>query len=227
LGGCGLLPTTRIDAEDNRVFLPALRAGINLSESKQAPSQPQTGHAIELGVSYARGSDSQVLAAGQAPIILNGTTFNPPQQLRTDFNFYFADISWRWRKFFRERSLGLEVLAGAGYSSLGLTVSSPTQRASENFGTWGPQAAVGLIWRWRPDTSVQARVAGFLSGADRGANEMARFELFAAKAFHENLTLRAGYAGWEVKGQGLADMSDFRLRFSGPFLGLDLNFSER
>jgi hypothetical protein len=222
LAGCGQL-TSRIEAEDNRVFLPAMRAALNLSEGRESPSRPQTGHAVEIGVAGMRGSDSQSLAAGDLPIVLNNTTFSAPQQLRNEFAFYFADVSWRWRKFPGERPLGLEVLAGLGYSSLGLTVSSPTQRASEHFATWGPQAGIGLIWRIEPTTSLQARAAGFLSGSSEGANQATRFELFVAKAFSENLTLRAGYAGWEVRGDDQVGTSDFRLRFSGPVLAIDIS----
>lgn len=225
LGGCGLLPTTRIDAEDNRVFLPALRADINFGDGKQAVSEPHTGNAIEFGISKAKGSDSQSIATGQSPIILNGTTFTAPQQLRNDFDYNFANISWRWRKFFAERSLGLEVTAGAGFSSLDLTVSSPTQRASDHHFTRGPQAGVGLIWRLNPSTSLQGRVSEFISAADQGVNRMMRYELFIAKAFHENLTLRAGYAAWDVNGQGQSGMSDFQLRLSGPALALDWDFN--
>jgi len=222
LGGCGLA-TTRIDAEDSRVFLPAARATLDLSEGKQPPSQAQTGHAVEIGIAGARGSDSQSLPAGQAPIILNDTVFLPPQDLKNEFAFSFADVSWRWRRFSGEGSLGLEVLAGLGYSSLGLTVSSPAQRASDHFATWGPQAGLGLIWRMRPTTSLQARAVGFLSGATLGVNETFRLELSVSQAFHENLSLRVGYAVWEVKGQEQASMSDFQLRFSGPMLALDIS----
>ena len=221
LAGCGLV-TTRIEAEDNSVFLPAMRAALNLSEVREAPSRPQTGHGVEIGWAGARGSDRQSLAASDPPIVLNNTTFSAPQQLRNDFAFSFTDISWRWRKFPGERPLGLEVLAGGGYSSLSLTVSSLAQQASNHFASWGPQAGIGLIWRIEPTTSLQARAVGFLSAADKGVNKAARYELFVSKAFHENLTLRAGYARWEVTGQRQISMSDFRLRFSGPVLALDI-----
>lgn len=224
LAGCGLLPTTRIDAEDNRIFLPALRAAINLGDDNQAASDLHSGNAIVFDLAKAQGSDSQVLATGQSPIILNSTTFMPPQQLRNDFNFNFSDITWRWRKFFSERSLGLEVTAGVGFSSLDLAVSSPTQRTSTHLVTQGPHAGIGLVWRMNPSTSLQGRVSGFVSDGT-GVNEMARCELFYAKAFHDNLTLRAGYAVWNMNGVGLPGMSDFRLRASGPVLALDWDFN--
>ena len=225
LGGCGLLPTTRINAEDNRVFLPALRADIDFGDSKQAASEPHTGNAIEFGIAKAKGGDSQSLVAGQSPIILNGTTFNAPQQLRNDIDYYFANVSWRWRKFFAERSLGLEVTAGVGFSSLDLAVSSPTQRASDHLYTRGPQGSVGLIWRLNPSTSLQGRMSEFISTADQGVNKMMRYELSLAKAFHDNLTLRAGYAVWDVNGESQYNMSDFQLHVSGPVIALDWDFN--
>jgi len=170
LGGC--LSTTRIDAEDNHLFLPSVKGSVNLTQSKESPSQPQNGHALEFEAFRARSSDSQSLAAGQSPVILNNTTFSAPQQLRNDFDFRFASASWRWRKFFAGRSLGLETFAGLGYAWLDLTVSSPSQQASQHFSTLGPQGGVGLIWRLRPSTSLQARIAGFASATD-GVNRAA------------------------------------------------------
>lgn len=226
LAGCsGLLPTTPINAEDNHVYLPALRAVINFGDGKQAASEPQTGNAIEFGITKAKGDDSQKLVTGQSPIILNGTTFLAPQQLRNDFDYNFANISWRWRKFFSERSLGLEVTAGVGFSSIDLAVSSPAQRASDHLFTRGPQGSIGLIWRLNPSTSLQGRMSEFISTADRGVNKMMRYELSLAKAFHDNLTLRAGYAVWDVNGESQFNMSDFQLHVSGPVIALDWDFN--
>lgn len=223
LVGCGLT-TTRIDATDNHTFLPALRMGVNLNESKYAPSEPQTGQAIEFGVTKATGSGPQSLLAGQQPVILDNTTFTPPQEVTNEFDFYFSDLSWRWRKFFNERSLGLDVSAGLGYTSLGLSVSSQTQKATQNFATWGPQGGVGLIWRFRSGTSLQARATGFASSADQGVTGLSRYELYLSQAILDNFSLRAGYADWNVSGQNQPLMSNFRLQFSGPVVALDLSF---
>lgn len=226
LGGCGgLLPTTQINAEDSRVFLPALRADINFSDGKQAASEPHTGNAIEFDVAKAKGSDSQLLMTGQSPIILNGTKFIAPQQLRNDFDYNFSNVSWRWRKFFSERSLALEVSAGAGFSSLDLDVSSPTQHASGHLYTQGPQAGIGLIWRLNQSTSLQGRISRFISAAEQGVNQMTRYELSFAKALHDNLTLRTGYAVWDVNGAKQYKMSDFKIRLSGLVLALDWSFN--
>ena len=222
LGGCDFATTT-IDAEDNRVFLPSVRASVNLTRGEQAPSEPRDGHAIEFGMSRARGSDFQSLGAGQSPIVLDAKTFSGPQQLRNNFDFSFTELSWRWRRFFEEGPVGLEVHAGPGQSVLDLTVSSPTQQAYRHFSTFGPQAGVGVIWRMHPTTSLQARLSGFIS-ADEGVNRAAQFECFVAKALHPNFIVRAGYAGWEAKGVNLSSGSDVRLRFSGPVLGLELTF---
>lgn len=224
LGGCGMV-STRIEAEDSKVFIPALRASFNFNEDKHAASEPQTGHAIEFDITKTNGSDSQFLDTGQSPISLNNTTFNGPQQLRNDFNFDFASASWRWRKFFNERSLGLEVFAGAGRSSLGLKVSSPAQQASGNYVTWGPQGGAGLIWRFSQGSSLQGRVSAFISTHNDGVDNFFRSEIFYAKSFNENLALRIGYAECEVRGQDRLGNSDFKITFSGPILALDMNFN--
>jgi hypothetical protein len=220
LGGCGT--GTRIEAEDNRVFLPSVRASYNFAKGNEASSESQDGQAIEVGMSRARGSGSQVLAAGQSPVFLEGKTFNGPEQLKNEFDFSFTNVSWRLRKSLQDRPMAWEVLLGAGYSRLGLAVSSSTQRAFEHFSTLGPHGGVGVIWRVHPTTSVQARYTRFFTVSD-GVNEVDQGELFLAKALHENLIVRAGYAGWRAKGQVLLS-SDFRLRFSGPALGLELSF---
>ena len=55
-----------------------------------------------------RATATRNLTTGQSPVYYNSTTFIAPQQLRNDFSLNYVDISFRWRKFFRERSLGLE-----------------------------------------------------------------------------------------------------------------------
>lgn len=222
LAGC--ITATPIVADDPHVFLPSVRVDVSLDEGKQAAAEPQTGHAIEFGFVQAKGSGTQSLATGQSPIILNNTTFTAPQQIKSDFNFNYADLSFRWRKFFGERTVGIELTGGIGHTSLGLNVAAPAQTASEHFGTYGPQGGVALIWRMRPGTSLHARVSGFASKSDTGISDLGRYEIFVAQAFGDNLALRAGYAKWEVNGNGGVGQSDFRTTFSGPVLDLGLNF---
>lgn len=224
LGGCGL-NTTRIDAKDERVYLPSFRMGINLNDGKQAAAEPQTGHAFEIGATKARGGGDQSLAAGQTPVIFNNTTFTAPAQLRNDFDFGFGDISWRWRKFFDDRALGLEVSAGVGYASLDMTVSSTTQRATDRFFTRGPQAGIGLIWRLNQSASFQGRIGGFVSPGEYGVTNLSRYELSYAQAFLDNISLRVGYAGWDVYGQTGYNGSNMRLSFSGPVVSLNWDFN--
>lgn len=229
LGGCASAEPTRINVEDGKVFLPSLRAGFNLNEDKQPASEPQTGHAIEFNFATANGGDVQSIDASQPPLTLNNTTFAGPQQIRNDFNLSFASASWRWRKFFKERSLGLEVFAGAGRLSLGLDVTSPTQSASDHFVNWGPQGGAGLIWRISPGNSLQGRVTAFFSSSDGGAGNFLRSEIYYTKSISDNLALRAGFASWEVSGQqqtyNWTNNSDFNLMFSGPLLALDINLN--
>ena len=222
LSGC--LTTTPIVADDPHVFLPSLRAAVSLDEDKQPAAAPQAGRAIEFEYARAKGHGDQNLTTGQSPVYQNNTIFTAPQQLRNDFSFNYADISFRWRRFFRERSLGLELSGGGGHTSVGLTVSSPTQRASDHFGTYGPQGGVALIWRVRPSTSLHARMSGFVSSSDTGIRDLVRYELFVAQALGDNLALRAGFAKWALNGDGGVGESNFKATFSGPTLDLDWNF---
>lgn len=222
LSGC--MSTSHVVADDQHVFLPSLRAAVSLGDDQLPAAEPQTGRAIEFGFAKAKGSGDQTLAAGQSPIILNNTTFIAPQQLRNNFDFNYADVSFRWRKFFRERALGIELTGGVGHTSLGLDVASSTQTASQHFATYGPQGGFAFIWRMRPSTSLHARVSGFVSRSSTGVRDLGRYEIFLAQALGENLALRAGYAKWEINGDGGVDQSDFRTTFSGPLLDLGLNF---
>lgn len=222
LSGC--LSSTPIVADDPHVFLPSLRASVSLDDEKQPVSELQSGRAIEFEYARAKGHGDQKLATGQDPIYYSGTTFIAPQQLRNDFSINYADISFRWRKFFKERSLGLEVNGGVGHTSMNLSVASPTLRASDHFGNYGPQGGVALIWRMRPSTSLHARVSGFVSSADTGIKDLVRYELFVAQALGDNMALRAGYAKWAIDGDAGYAESNFQSTFSGPMLDLGWNF---
>jgi len=230
-GGCSLT-TTPIKAEDKFVSIPSIRVAVNFRGDERSASEPQTGHAVDIGVTKSRGHDTQSLASGDMPIILDNTVFLAPQDMRNDFDMEFADISWRWRKFFAERSLGLEVCAGLGYSTLKLSVSSssPLQTpafASERFFTKGPRAGVGLIYRLNSGSSFQFRIAEYFTGADRGVTNMEHYELYFAKPLLDNFSLRAGYAKSDVYGQNIFSGSDFHVLFSGLALALDMNFDAR
>jgi hypothetical protein len=215
----GCTATSPIMVDDKKVFQPSLKVTVNLDADKQGAADQQTGHVVEFGLTKAKGSGDQTLAAGTPPIIIKKISFSAPQQVRNDFDMTFAEMSWRWRKFFRERSIGLELSAGLGHSSLGLTVSSLTQSASDRYSSYGPQGGVALIWRMPPSTSIHMRASAYFSGSI----EFKRQELFLAQALGDNLSLRAGYAHWNVTSSVLGDNS-VEIDFSGPVLGIGMDF---
>ncbi len=223
LGGCGAYSTTRIEAQDRQTVLPSLRASFNFGKSVDVPSRPQDGHSIEVEGFNARGNDNQGLATGQAPVVLDGTTFTPPEQLRHDFRFSYADVSWRWRRFFGGGAVGLQALAGVAYAGVRLNTSSPTLQASQGFYNRGAQGGVGLVWRNPSGTAIEARLTEFF-GIESNVDRASRYEAFVSQAVGDNVSLRLGYAGWEVKGQDFSSNSAYRLRFSGPALGLQVDF---
>lgn len=221
LGGC--TSNTRIEATDRGVFLPVGRVSANITRTQGAPSEPQGGHAIELGMTGGNGNDTQTLSSGQSPVGFGGQTFSPPQQLRHELEFRYVDLAWRWRKFLGTGAIGIETLAGVGYADLDMTVSSATQRANEGLNSWGATGAFGLIWRLRPGTSLQGRIAVFGSGDEAGVTRATRLEAFIVQALGQNAALRAGYASWNAYSER-ENASDIHVRFSGPALGLDLLF---
>jgi hypothetical protein len=194
----------------------------NFDHEKHA-SSPHSGHAIELSASKTRGGASNSQESGQLPIVLHGVKFTSPQQLKYDFDYEYGDIAWRWRKFFNEGILGLEVTAGHGYTTVDLKVSSATQSATDQFTSKGPRAGVGLILRVNPSSSFQARALQYISFA-YGVDNIKRVEIVYAKTLFDNFNLRAGYAGMQVWGTNHYGESDFKFDMAGPVLALDLSF---
>lgn len=222
LAGCET--TSQIELDDKHVSFPSFRIGVGLNESSRPPVEPQTGNAIEFGFVRARSSAEQTLAAGRPPVIYGNTTFLAPNQLVHDSDIDYADLSFRWRKFFGERSLGLELSGGFGHTSMGLTVTSASQRSTARFRNSGTQGSVGLVWCMRPSSSLHARISGFVSGDNTGVSDIKRYQLFLSQGFGDHLALHAGYAKWEVNGASGLGASNFRMTFAGPMLELGLDY---
>lgn len=218
----GCASTTRIEARDQSVVLPSVRASFNFGQGADAPSSPRDGHAVEIEAFHAKANDTQALQANQSPLVLDGKSFTPPVQLEHEIRFTYGDVSWRWRKFFGGGAVGLDVTAGVGWADLGLRTRGGGQDAARGYSTRGAQGGVGLVWRFHPTTSLQLRVIEFAS-ASEGVDRVSRAEVSIAQAFGSHVTGRLGWAGWEVRGQPLNGDSDFRLRFSGPTLGLQFD----
>ena len=230
LAGCAGTGTSPISVADRSTFVPSVRVGADISRYAGEPSDPHRAHALELGLSGARGSGAQTLSAGERPVVFGGQTFNPPQQLRHELDFRFYELAYRWRQFLGEGAFGIEALGGVGYADVDLTISSATQRASDNLSNAGLIGSFGLLWRFHPGTSVQSRFAFFGSGSTRGIRNATRLDLYLAQAIGRNAGLRAGYASWSMRSVREADdysssnLSPITLRFSGPALGLELMF---
>jgi hypothetical protein len=220
LAGCGTGNTT-IDVDDHSVFIPSARVSVPLSKQQGAPSEPQNGHAIELGYTLARGSSPQSLSAGQAPIRFGGQTFNPPRELQYEFEYRQAEVHYRYRRFLAASpNLGFEALGGLVNSQLKFSASSPGLSASDKFSSGGLSGGVGAIWKFRPTTSLQTRYSLFAASETRGN----RTELFAVQALGNNAALRGGYTWWYVRAEPIGSGSDVAVRFRGPAVSLDVMF---
>lgn len=230
LAGCAGHTTSEIDAVDRSVLIPSVRVVADFGRGDVPPSSLHTSHALELGLSYARGSDTEQFDASQLRLNFGGQTFTPPQDLRYDFDLHFAELAYRYRHFFTGSRLGLEGVAGVGYADLGLTVSGATQRASERLRNGGLVLALGGLWGITSSTSLQTRATLFYSGSTEDVTGASRFEIHLAQAFGRNLTARAGYAAWNLRSDRegnsafYSSNSPIRVRFSGPSLGLELVF---
>lgn len=234
LGGCAGQTTSEIDAVDRSTAVPSVRVAVDLrgraTEEIPPPARVHTSHALELGLSYARGSDTQSFDASQQRITFGGQTFVPPQELHYDFDLRFVELAYRYRHLFAGPRLGLEAVAGLGYADLGLTVTGATQRAAERLRNGGIVLALGGLWGITSSTSLQTRATLFYSGASDDVTSASRFEIHLAQALGRNVSVRAGYAAWNLRSERESDNffftrnSPLRVRFSGPAVGLELMF---
>jgi hypothetical protein len=225
LGGCFNFsgpPSTTIEASDSGVFVPTVRASVGF-RGDGVPSEPRSGHGLEVGWSSASGDDQQTLGAGQPPVRFGTQTFSAPTQLSHEFDYRFFEVAYRFRQFFGG-DFGIEALAGFAHANLDLSVSSPTQRASESVDSGGVTASFGIIGRLRPSTSVQGRATLF-AGSNSGVTAAQRFELYLVQSVWRHAALRAGYVYWNIESEREdTSTSPIKVRFSGPSLGLDLMF---
>ena len=129
-------------------------------------------------------------------------------------------MAYRFRNF--SDNVGFEVLAGIAQAKLGLTASSPSQRASDEASSAGATLSLGLLWRLRPTTTLHARATFFESSEE--IEQVRRFELSLVQAVGANFALRAGYLVWDVDADRGSQLSPIRAKFSGPALGVDLLF---
>jgi len=234
LAGCSTGPTTsELKVTDHATAIPSARVAVDIAGAEGPRSEPHNSHAVELGLSGTRGNHKQDLAATDKPVVFGGQSFNGPQQLRSEFSFRLVELAYRYRRFFGSSgAFGVEGLGGVGYAHLGLTVASTTttQRATENLGNAGVVLGVGGIWRFRPTTSLQARLTAFGSGRNEGVTSASHLDLYVAQALGRNAAVRAGLASWGATSEREADdsknslKSPIRVRFQGVLLGLDLMF---
>jgi hypothetical protein len=229
LSGCVVINGKEISISDHEAVVPATRLSVDIARARvDAPSIPHRGHGIEAGLSGTSGSDTQTLATGDPTLVLNGTTFAAPAELRHEFDWAFGEFAYRFRHFFRGGTFGIETLAGVARGRMNLTTSSATQRARTSIDEYGPAGSFGIVWKFRPTTSLQSRYAAFIGSDTESDMAVQRLDLYVAQAIGRHAALRAGWSNWRVDISRFifngADEADMRVRFSGLALGLDLMF---
>lgn len=223
LAGCA--SETRIEPEDHGVFLPSARVSVHLAPATaEAPSALPAGHAVEVNLAGARNiEDRQRIPTDEDPVVFGGQVFSPGSQLQHEADFNYADVGWRWRKYFGSGGFALETFAGLGFAELDLAVSSGAVVAREKLSSGGLVGGVGVVWRFRPTTSLQSRLTFFGSGDEDGIGSASRWEASIVQALGRNVAVRAGLGSWSVFSER-DERSDIHARFSGVTLALDLLF---
>jgi len=225
LAGClgpGTPPASTLNVSDDTVFQPVLRGAVNFPESRAAPSDPHTGHAVEFGFTRGSGSSSQALASNYA--YFGGTRFDAPATLSSEFTLTYVDMAYRFRAVDGDTGLGFEALAGIAFAELDLSVSSAGRRASETLSSPGPQLGLGAMWRLRPGTSVHLRGSWFRSTDETEVSQASRYELLLMQSLGRNAALRAGYSWWSLESNRGETVSPIQVEFRGPTLGLEVMF---
>src|SRR5262245_34075471 len=105
VAGCSST-TSNIDIHDSSVAIPTVRIAVDIGEKPGPPSHVHTGHAVELGVTGAKGNDTFNISPGQQPIVFGGTIFAVPQEVRAEFDFRFTELAYRYRYLSQRRGLG-------------------------------------------------------------------------------------------------------------------------
>ena len=230
LAGCTGGRTTNIDVQDSSIVLPAARVAIDFGERPGPPSRLHTSHAVELGVSAAKGSDTLNIAPAQGPVVFGGERFTAPQELRAEFDFRFIEAAYRYRWFSERRGLGFEALAGLAHAQLGLRLFGATQIAAERLEGTGVVVSAGTMFRLWPSGSLQLRGSGFASTTSEGVSSVGRYEVAFEQEIGRQASLRAGYAGWDIRSRrehddlSASNRSPIRVRANGPMIGLILAF---
>lgn len=224
VAGCAGSSGTGIEVSDRGVVVPSARASIDLGRSPDVtPSDPHSGHAIELGYARAKGSSTQTLSPGEDTVVIGGRSFSPPQQLKNDATIGFFDVMYRWRRFVDSGAFGIELLGGGTYTSMDYATMTPAQRGSDGIHTWGLVGGLGGILRLRPGTSVQARGVWFGTVEIWGSTSGRRFDINFVQALGPNVSLRAGYTSWDVDSDRNFG-SKLNATLSGPAIGIELHF---
>lgn len=227
LAGCAgpvTPPPSDIEIRDRGVVQPSLRIGTNFRPGAEVPAHLPGGFGFEVGVTHARGDDTQTLAAGQQPVVLDGRAFAAQQELRHEFELSFFDVSWRLRHYLHDGPVGIELLAGFASADLDLAVSSVAQSARESLDSYGVTLGIGAVWRIRPGTTLQSRLTFYDAFPGDGVDDARRLEVALVQALGRNVALRAGYAAWRMQTDRDDHVSNVDLKFSGPVLGLELAF---
>jgi hypothetical protein len=217
-----------IEATELGAFIPSLRLSVNIGAA-EGPVLPRSEHAIEAGISGGSGEDEQNLGERAQ---FGGRSFPTGTTLRHEFDFRFAEVAYRYQRFFGDsRAFGMELLGGVGFAEFEFSTRSTTQSASEKMSNVGLVGGIGVVWRFRPSASLQSRLTLFGSGDSDGVTGAARFDLHVAWAFTRNFGVRAGVANWGIvsersgaNGAGTTGDSRIIAGMGGLSLGLDLMF---
>lgn len=226
LGACAVYspsppPASKLTVSDDNVFQPVMRVVVQ-SDSASAPSDPHTGHALELGYTRGSGTSSQDVSSNY--VSFGGRRFDAPARLDSSFTLTYVDMTYRGRLVDRDSGLGLDLLVGIAGAQFDLEVASANQRTSESLSSPGGQIGLGVLWRVHEGTSLHARGVWFRSFDVTEISRGYRYDVALAQALGRNVAVRAGYSWWRLQSERGETSSPIVVDLRGPTLGLELLF---
>jgi hypothetical protein len=180
--------------------------------------------AIEAGGSWVYGSDTQELTVQQFMVTtakVGGTTFVPPQTLKTRFNFSVYDTSLRWRHFIAGGPFGYELAGGGGFSRLNFGATGNGTQGEETVYSPDLDARFGVLLRLGRTTRVEGNITLFYTNSNLSSVSRNQAEL--AQMLGHHVSIEGGYAWWYVKSPSIT-RSSVDIQASGPSLGVRFVF---
>ena len=226
---------TQVDVEagDNSVFFPVVRAVWALDQGENRPertgevgaeAEPDLmpagiGWSLEVDVAGGRGEDVQTIT-GSEVIHVGDTSFLGPTSVQVQWDLYVATLAARAR-IPLGGNFSIDGLGGLGIDHLRIRLSDAGNVEKETSTTVGPFLGARINWQASKLLGVYGQFNGFLGVGDATATQTG-LDLALTVRPVRSFMLFGGWRTWVYREDRFG--SDFELAMSGPMAGLQFDF---